>query len=143
MISEEVVETPDMYSEYVLEPDRKDFEAIIGDGSKNVFVHFYEGNCDECERLTPHWNKLGKHFKDDPDVLIAKLDAGDLGFETLPSIIAYTKTNKDGEPYMGELEYGALKSYVEYENFKQDADDGEEDDGEEEEEGDEDHKDEL
>ncbi|KAH7887702.1 thioredoxin-like protein [Phlebopus sp. FC_14] len=52
------------------------FEEIVFDDSKDVFVEFYATWCGHCKRLKPTWDLLGDHFSSLRDqVIIAKMEA--------------------------------------------------------------------
>jgi len=99
------------------------FDKVVLDTSKDVLVEFYAPWCGHCKRLAPDYEKLGNIYKNDANVVIAKLDADqekDLaqrfdvsGFPTLK----FFGKNQKSEPE----EYGKgrdLNSFVEFLNEK-------------------------
>jgi len=51
------------------------FEDIVMDSKKDVLIELYAPWCGHCKELEPTYKKLGKRFKDDPNLVIAKMDA--------------------------------------------------------------------
>lgn len=101
----------------VLTPEN--FDSIVYDKSKNVFVEFYAPWCGHCKRLAPTWEKLATVFKSDENIVVAKLDAdahkdvaGKHGISGFPTLKFYSKENKDGEKYTGSRDLKELISFL-------------------------------
>jgi len=96
------------------------FESVVLDADKDVFVEFYAPWCGHCKKLTPVWEKLAGIFKKEPNVVIASLDADkykEIGSKYdvsgFPTLIYFPKDNKDkGERYNGGRELADLLSHV-------------------------------
>ncbi|KAG9014090.1 hypothetical protein FRB90_005597 [Tulasnella sp. 427] len=53
-----------------------EYNKLVLDDSKDVFVEFYAPWCGHCKRLAPTWEELGEHYADVKDkITIAKMDA--------------------------------------------------------------------
>jgi protein disulfide-isomerase A6 len=95
------------------------FDSIVLDSTKDVFVEFYAPWCGHCKRLTPIWEKLAGVFKGDSNVVIANVDADahkDLGSKYgvtgFPTLIYFSKSDKSGERYSGARELTDLVAHV-------------------------------
>ncbi|KAH9951589.1 protein disulfide isomerase [Amylocystis lapponica] len=54
----------------------KQFEEVVFDDEKDVFVEFYASWCGHCKRLKPTWDSLGDRYAEVKDrITIAKLEA--------------------------------------------------------------------
>jgi protein disulfide-isomerase-like protein len=101
----------------VLSPNN--FESIVKDSTKNVFVEFYAPWCGHCKRLTPIWETLAGVFKNEKDVVIANLDADShkdistkYGVSGFPTLIYFSKEDKNGDRYNGGRELPDLLAHV-------------------------------
>ncbi|KAI0335464.1 protein disulfide isomerase [Cubamyces sp. BRFM 1775] len=113
---------PESQDEPVFELVGKQFEEIVFDDEKDVFVEFYASWCGHCKRLKPTWDSVGEHFANVKDrVTIAKMEAteNDLpptvpfrisGFPTLKFKKAGTREFID---YDGDRSLESLIAFVE------------------------------
>jgi len=100
----------------VLTPDN--FDKTINSG-KFVFVEFYAPWCGHCKKLAPTWEKFAAVFENEPNVVIAKIDANehqDLGtkyeIQGFPTLVLFTPEHPKGEKYDGETDLEALVEHI-------------------------------
>jgi len=99
------------------------FDKVVLDASKHVLVEFYAPWCGHCKRLVPDYEKLANIYKNEPNVVIAKVDAdaekelgSRYGVTGFPTLKFFSKDQKS-EPE----EYGQgrdLDSFVSFLNEK-------------------------
>jgi len=51
------------------------FDEIVMNNKKDVLVEFYAPWCGHCKHLEPIYEQVGEYFKDEENVVIAKIDA--------------------------------------------------------------------
>ncbi|TSK28277.1 Protein disulfide-isomerase A3 [Bagarius yarrelli] len=51
------------------------FEEIVNDAEKDVLIEFYAPWCGHCKKLEPKYTELAQQLYNDPNIVIAKMDA--------------------------------------------------------------------
>lgn len=94
------------------------FEKIVMDNTKDVLVEFYAPWCGHCKQLAPIYDELGEKFKDNEDIVIAKIDATANELEntkisSFPTITFYPKDKSKVVEYTGERTLEGLTKFIE------------------------------
>lgn len=53
----------------------KTFDELVMDGKKDVLIEFYAPWCGHCKKLEPEYLALAKKYKNEKNLVIAKMDA--------------------------------------------------------------------
>nr|AXY94695.1 disulfide-isomerase [Habrobracon hebetor] len=110
------------------------FAEVAFDKSKHVLVEFYAPWCGHCKQLAPIYDKLGEKFKDNADVVIAKMDATineveEAKIDSFPTLILYKKETNEAVSYNGERTLEGLSKFIESGGvYGQGADEAQEED---------------
>jgi protein disulfide-isomerase A6 len=104
---------------FVVDLDEANFDKIVLDSSKDVLVEFYAPWCGHCKRLAPDYEKVAAAFANEPNVVIAKIDAdkhktvgGKYGVSGFPTLKFFGKDSKGGEAYEGARDVQAFVDYI-------------------------------
>ncbi|KAF7266518.1 protein disulfide isomerase [Rhynchophorus ferrugineus] len=94
------------------------FDSVALDEAKDVLVEFYAPWCGHCKQLEPIYEKIAEHFKENEDVVIAKIDSTANELETIkitsfPTIKLFKKGTNEVVDYNGHRTFDALTKFVE------------------------------
>lgn len=118
---------PTIRSEEIPEPNNgavtvivaKNFDEIVLNSGKDVLVEFYAPWCGHCKALAPIYEELGEAYRDDPNVIIAKMDAtaNDVhpkyGIKGFPTLKFFPAGSSDSPLDMeGERSLEPLKQFI-------------------------------
>ena len=92
------------------------FDSIVKDETKDVFVKFYAPWCGHCVRMQPAWEALSEA---NTGAVIAEIDvtlnedvAEKNQVEGFPTIKLFTKADKSGKEYNGGRDVASLTAFV-------------------------------
>jgi len=116
---------PHLKSEPVPEPNDggvtvivgSEFDKIVNDPTKDVLVKYYAPWCGHCKKLAPIWEELGEAYKDNKNLVIAKMDstaneAEGVEVRGYPTLIFYPKDNKKGVNFDGDRTLEPIKKWL-------------------------------
>ncbi|CAF1403034.1 unnamed protein product [Adineta ricciae] len=93
------------------------FHEVATNKKKTVLVTFIAPWCGHCKQLTPIYEQLGEKYKDNQDVVIAKMDATaneleDIKIQSFPTIKLFPKDSDEVIDYQGERTLEALSKFI-------------------------------
>ncbi|KIK06669.1 hypothetical protein K443DRAFT_673954 [Laccaria amethystina LaAM-08-1] len=100
----------------------KNFDEVVFDDKKDVFIEFYASWCGHCKRLKPIWENLGEKYASIKDrLLIAKMEAQENDLPTsvsfrisgFPTLKFKPAGSKEFIDYEGDRSYESLVAFVE------------------------------
>uniref|UniRef100_A0AAQ4NPF0 Protein disulfide-isomerase A3 n=1 Tax=Gasterosteus aculeatus aculeatus TaxID=481459 RepID=A0AAQ4NPF0_GASAC len=53
------------------------FDDVVNDQEKDVLIQFYSRSCSHCKKLEPVYRELAETLSSDPNIIVAKMNAGD------------------------------------------------------------------
>jgi len=94
------------------------FAEVAKDQTKGVFVEFYAPWCGHCKQLAPIWDQLGEKFKDNEDVVIAKMDSTaneveDVKVQSFPTLKYFPKGSDEVVDYNGGRTLEDMTKFIE------------------------------
>jgi len=93
------------------------FDEIVMDETKDVFVKYYAPWCGHCKKLAPIWEELGEFYKENQNIVIAKFDstaneAEGVDVRGYPTLIFYPRGGAPSVNYEGERDLEGFKTWL-------------------------------
>ena len=96
----------------------KTFNSHVINNDKHVLIWYYAPWCKTCKALKPVWEKLANMYKDEPSIIVAKMDATKneargVHVKKYPTIYYYKAGDKPRhEEYEGLLEADSFAAFL-------------------------------
>jgi len=97
----------------------KTFEKIVNDPEKDVLIEFYAPWCGHCKSLEPKYEELGRKFKGNDNIVIAKIDATANDYSKEYEVSGYptiyfkpAKAGANPVKYEGDREVDAMYKFI-------------------------------
>ncbi len=99
----------------------KNFDQLVLDTTKDVFVEFYAPWCGHCKNLAPIYDEVGAALAGIPSVIVAKMDAtandidAKYGVSSFPTL-KYFPANQKATPldYNGERKKDSIINFIKH-----------------------------
>jgi len=93
------------------------FDEVVFDKTKDVLVEFYAPWCGHCKQLVPIYEQLGEKYKDNPEILIAKVDAtanelDHTKINSFPTLKLYKKETNQVVDFNGERTLDGMSQFL-------------------------------
>lgn len=98
------------------------FDKIVNDKEKDVVVFFSSPHCGHCKKVEPIYEELARHYKDDPNIIISKINCKENELEfiigSFPTFYIYPGQSSNSIFYKeNERTVKALSNFVEENRF--------------------------
>lgn len=95
----------------------KNYEDVVINSEKDVFVKFYAPWCGHCKSLAPKYDELAEIFKDDANIVIAKVNSVEndtpMDISGFPTLYFFPKGDKASPMrYNGDREVQAMADFI-------------------------------
>lgn len=96
----------------------KNFDELVLNNKKDVFIEFYAPWCGHCKKLSPIYEELGKALENEPNIDIVKMDAtandvtGPFVVHGFPTLYFLSSSSKVPKKYEGGRDLNDFISYI-------------------------------
>lgn len=95
----------------------KQWEQVVMDPTKDVFIFLYAPWCAHCKKLLPIWDELGEQYAKKKNLVIAKFDATanetpGIKLSGYPTIYFFPSDYKEGVKYQGDRDLETFTQYL-------------------------------
>lgn len=96
----------------------KNFDSVVKQAGKDVFVEFYAPWCGHCKQLAPKYDELGAWAKNKPNLIVAKIDASQnevaqVDVTSFPTLKLFLADSNEIVDYSGEREVADMIAFLE------------------------------
>ncbi|KAH9254411.1 protein disulfide-isomerase domain [Batrachochytrium salamandrivorans] len=96
----------------------KNFDSVVKQAGKDVFVEFYAPWCGHCKQLAPKYDELGAWAKTKPNLIVAKIDASQnevasVDVTSFPTLKLFLADSNEIVDYSGERELADMIAFLE------------------------------